>query len=180
MTDDTLVSPLEQARDEREERYGVYRDDDRAPLEQYGDVEPELVGPDGTTIDIPVTTKIDGILPWNIERDQTASGQTIVNPNGDRNLRGTIEGIIFTTQLEQLANLRQQSATVKLVCPMTEVLGIPRFVPDRLQVTRKADAGTGVYTYEGESVEEPLYTFQLQSKEQSGNNESFGEDVLDS
>lgn len=139
-------------------------------LSNLGYVEPALKAGD-VRFQPAVTTRISGTLPWNLERDQSLAGESYIAQNGDMNLRVVIEGICFKSQLDSLFELREQAEEVRVITDMTDAAGVTTVSFDQLKVDRKAENSRGSFTYQGREVTEPLFSFQIQSKENknSGN-----------
>lgn len=113
-----------------------------------------------------IVTRFGGTLPWNTQRDQTLCGESIVNQNGDLNARITMEGFITLDQLGDLFALRNSSSEVKVRWEGVDATGINSVTFDQLKWDRRDEEDLA--DYNGQAA--PQYSFQLQSKEDSGDN----------
>jgi len=131
-------------------------------LAQLGEVRPTLKNPQtGNTAQPPVVTSVRGTLPLDTNTTQGTGGRTFVNTNGDMNVRMVLEGYLFRSDLKQLTSLIRTVDEVKVI---TEgYVGRVNF--DQFKWSREEGEQRGSYTFQGKTVTEPLYTFQLQSKE---------------
>jgi hypothetical protein len=107
-------------------------------------------------------TRLGGTLPWERDQMQLQCGETIQETNGDQNIRLVYECYCTLTQFETLAEMRANPEAVELVAP--SYTGPVNF--DELKYERVPEANGGIVRGEGEN-DEPRYTVQLQSKEDS-------------
>jgi hypothetical protein len=155
--------------------------DTSPPVESVGaDDEPLSVAPPdevrgGDATDVtprigpvePITMTAEYQLPWQRDSNQTACGTTIQNQNGDLDWRIVFEGVLTLSQLDRLRSIRDQSGDVET---RSAVFGVKRVTFDQLSVSRGDDRKV-VETSNGT---EPLYEFQLQTKELDDEEGLFG------
>lgn len=106
----------------------------------------------------PIVMEAKYSLPWQRDTNQTACGETIQNQNGDLDWRIVFRGVVSRSQLQELTSLRDSSGSVET---RTAAYGVKTVVFDELQVTRADEQSVG----EIDGEVEPLYDFQLQTKE---------------
>jgi len=106
----------------------------------------------------PIVQTAEYQLPWDRDNNQTACGQTIQTQNGDFNWRIVFSGVITLSQLDELRSLRNNASKVET---RSAVFGVRSVDFDQLNVTRSSDPS--VINVDGSA--EPLYEFQLQTKE---------------
>lgn len=129
-------------------------------------ITPQITNGD-VTLDPVSVTKLDLTLPFEIDNYQTGCGRTIVDTEADYNVRVTMEGDIIPQQLGIIFQLRQTPNQLRLTWSGQQATGIRDVSFDQIQVTRRDKHDTIEY----EGTEYPCWTFQVQSKEQSDNNE---------
>lgn len=136
-------------------------------LSDFGEESPQIVSLDGTIeFEPPVVTRVNGILPFETNTDQYLCGTTQVAESTDTNWRATIEGILFYRHLSTIKRLREESdGEVLFLAPMTVELGIERVQFDRIELDRPQDLNNRPVRHGTEVIEEPIYSFQFQSKE---------------
>lgn len=140
-------------------------------LEDLGTVTPTIKTPDyyegdPITFQPPVVTRIGFTVPWNANTlmDEQGNARTFTT-NSDAD-RFVIEGIFFLRQLDTLRELQRETDDVKVITDAYK--GTVSF--DQFKCDRKAETERGTYTYQGNVVRSPLYTFQLQSRQSEENN----------
>lgn len=111
-----------------------------------------------------VVTRLGGTLPFETESVQLECGETVTSQNGDKNIRLNMECVCTHSQFKTLQGMRSSPDQIKLVS--SAYSGPATF--DQLKFDRIPDANGAVVRGDG-PVDEPLYTVQLQSKEQSEN-----------
>lgn len=116
----------------------------------------------------PIVMEAEYQLPWQRDSNQTACGQTIQRQNGDLDWRIVFRGVVTLSQLDALRGLRSNSGEVQT---RTAVFGVKVVTFDELRVTRADEESVG--SVEGNT--EPLYSFQLQTKELEDDEGLFGE-----
>lgn len=115
------------------------------------------------TLDPVSVTKLDLTLPFEIDNYQTGCGRTIVDTQADYNVRVTMEGEIITPQLETIFKLRATPNQLRLTWAGQDATNIRDVSFDQIQITRRDEHDTIAY----DGAEYPVWTFQIQSKEQS-------------
>lgn len=108
----------------------------------------------------PITMSAEYQLPFSRDTNQTACGETLQQQNGDLDWRIVFDGVVTLSQLDQLRELRSESGEVET---RSAVFGVKTVTFDQLSVSRTDDNGT----VEQDGTVEPLYEFQLQTKELS-------------
>ncbi len=134
-------------------------------------ITPKLVEKGGGREFDPIAvTRLGGTLPFETDSMQLQCGETITENGGDMNIRLVMECVCTYGELEKLQQMRSNPDNIKLVS--NSYTGPATF--DELKFDRIPDANGAVVRGEGVS-NEPLYTVQLQSKEDSENNILGGE-----
>jgi hypothetical protein len=133
-------------------------EDGRVSLEN---VSPYLRGSDGTKFDPVAVTRLGGTLPWDTQRDQTLCGESIVDDSGDMNVRMVMEGVMTASDLADLFALRFNNDAVDLNWAGRSATGIKNVTFDQLKFDRTDEDDV----VDVDDNTEPLYSFQLQSKE---------------
>lgn len=139
-------------------------------LTKFGSTRPTITAPNQNIEIQPVVTNERGILNWNTETDVTTAGETIVDTNGDMNWRPVLEGILIQSQFEEMVKLRNQANEVRII---TDAI-TTEIVPDRFEYERVGEEDVGEVTYDGQPHEGPIYTFQLQVKEEQDSGSDSG------
>lgn len=111
-----------------------------------------------------VVTRLGGTLPWDTQSTQLQCGETVTDANGDMNFRLVYHCVAPKSELETLQLMRANPNDVKLVSNLYS--GPVTF--DEMKVDRVPDTNGAVVQGVGER-DEPYYTIQLQSKENSEN-----------
>lgn len=106
----------------------------------------------------PIVVEAEYQLPWQRTSNQTACGQTIQRQNGDFDWRIVFRGVVTLSQLDALRDLRTQSGAVQT---RTAAFRRKKVTFDELRVTRADQESVGSV----DGITEPLYSFQLQTKE---------------
>lgn len=141
---------------------------DAIELTDQGTVTPTIKGDvNGTEIEVtPVYTKeVEGTINSNDEDHTTLCGETQVEKNGDRNWRITIQGVVLKQQLERLKTLRPTDEAVRVITGGHT----GDVVFDQFTWTQKDEMNQGQFTLNGTEVTEPIFTFQLQTREEGDN-----------
>lgn len=113
----------------------------------------------------PITMRAEYELPWNRQSSQTACGAVIQNQVGDLGWRVVIEGKLTMIQLRKLAQMREQDQ----ITVVTEEFGEMQVAFDNLIITRTdEEEAARVQQTEGQNYKGPIVDFQLQTKEDSG------------
>jgi hypothetical protein len=113
-----------------------------------------------------VVTRLGGTLPWDTKSTQLQCGETVTDANGDMNFRLVYHCVATQTEFETLLEMRNAPQTIRLVS--AAYTGPVTF--DELKFDRVTDENGTVVRGEGLN-EEPKYTIQLQSKEESEDDE---------
>ena len=118
---------------------------------------------DNTSVQPAATTKIEANISGNTETHTNLCGDTETEKNGDKNWRVVIEGVVLLNQLKDLIRLRPTDE------PLTVVTEVQTFTVlfDDFTWTQKSDFNTGEFEVGGVNIEGPIFTFQLQTKEES-------------
>jgi hypothetical protein len=116
----------------------------------------------------PIVMEAEYQLPWERDANQTACGQTIQRQNGDLDWRIVFRGVVTLSQLDSLRDLRSNSGEVET---RTAAFGVKIVTFDELRVTRADEESVGNV----DGTVEPLYAFQLQTKELEDDEGLFGE-----
>jgi hypothetical protein len=124
------------------------------------DISPKLK--QGSTELEPVaTTRLGGTLPWDRDSVQLQCGETVSSTNGDLNLRLNMEAVVTKTQLEKLNSMRANPTNVFIVSDAYT----GRVTFDEFKFDRVTDANSVTFP-DRVSDDTPMYTIQLQSKEE--------------
>jgi len=115
-----------------------------------------------------VVTRLGGTLPWDTDSVQLDCGETITEVSGDQNIRIVYHCVAPRSELETLELMRQETPQIKIVSSM--YTGPATF--DQMKIDRIAD-NNGTIVNGGNDHEEPMYEVQLQTKEESDDNEGF-------
>ena len=107
------------------------------------------------------TTKLNAEIHGNTTTHTDLCGTSQTETNGDTNYRITIEGVILKSTLEDLKDMQPTDEPVKLVSDIYT----GEVVFDVFTVTQESDGDHGRFTYEGVEVDQPVFTFQLQTKQ---------------
>jgi len=137
-------------------------------------IVPKLV--QESTEDIPrrefqpkVVTRLGGTLPWDTDSVQLDCGKTITEVKGDQNIRLVFHCVAPKSELETLEVMRQETPRIKLVSSM--YTGPATF--DQLKIDRIPDNNGTIVRGSDPNHSEPMYEVQLQTKEESEDNEGF-------
>lgn len=114
-----------------------------------------------------VVTRLGGTLPWNTNSTQLQCGTTVTDNSGDMNIRLVYECVCTHSQFKTLQEMRQEPAAVRLVSQSYT----GKVTYDELKFDRVADSNGAVIAGD-ENTNEPIYTIQLQSKEDNESNGS--------
>jgi len=120
-----------------------------------------------------VVTRLGGTLPWDTQSTQLQCGETVTDANGDMNIRLVYHCVATQTEFETLLKMRNAPQTIRLVS--AAYTGPVTF--DELKFDRITDENGTVVRGEGLN-EEPKYTIQLQSKEESEDDEDEETDLI--
>jgi len=115
-----------------------------------------------------VVTRLGGTLPWDTDSVQLDCGETITQVGGDMNIRLVYHCVAPRSELSTLEVMRQETPRIKLVSSM--YTGPASF--DQMKVDRITD-NNGTIVRGSENHDEPMYEVQLQTKEESDDNEGF-------
>ena len=116
-----------------------------------GEIQPEAV------------TKLEAELHGNTYTDTDLCGNTQTGKNGDSNYRITMEGVILKSTLEKMGKVPWSDKSVELVSDVHS----GDVVFDIFTFSQESDGDHGRFTYEGVEVDQPIFSFQLQTKEES-------------
>lgn len=140
-------------------------------VEQTPYYSPENVTPRLGPIE-PVVMKHTFDLPFDTDSTQTACGQTVRSVNGSKDWRVTFTGVLTLEQARRLDELRRQQTSISV---RTALFGETTVDFDTLSLKRTSEEAVG----EIEGVTGPIYEFQVQSKQDSGNSDqTFGESTV--
>lgn len=116
-----------------------------------------------------VVTRLGGTLPWDTDSVQLDCGKTVNTVSGDMNIRLVFHCVAPKSELEKLELMRAESSRIKLISPMYN--GPASF--DQMKIDRITDNNGTIVVGPDENHQEPMYEVQLQTKEESDDNEGF-------
>lgn len=122
----------------------------------------EIDGEQRVEFDPLAVTRLGGTLAFETEGMQLHCGETVTESNGDQNIRLNFECVATQGQFNDLQQMRSNPEQVKLVSRAYS--GPATF--DQLKFDRVPDANGVVVPGVG-TINDPVYTIQLQSKENS-------------
>ncbi len=109
-----------------------------------------------------VVTRFGGTLPFDAQSVQTQNGTTVTDNRGDTNIRLNAEMVLTHEQFITLGQIRTSGNRLRIVS--ASYSGPATF--DQLKFERIPDAN-GVVSNDGTTQEDAIYKVQLQTKEQS-------------
>jgi len=123
----------------------------------------------------PLVMRVSSDLPFDVDQNQTACGETIRRVNGDKDRRIVVEGYVNLQQARRLDAIRQSG--VERVEVREPLFGVAFVDFDTLSFVRTDAEAVGDIG----GVTGPIYEFQVQSKQDSEDDEqeTFGEAVID-
>jgi len=107
--------------------------------------------------------EMGGTRSGNTTSHTSLCGETTTEKNGDSAERVTVEGVLLKEQYETLKSMQPTDQSVKVVSD--GFTGTTKF--DRFSWTQKHDLNSGDFEVDGEELSGPIFTFQLQSREES-------------
>jgi len=113
-----------------------------------------------------VVTRLGGTLPWDTKSTQLQCGETVTDASGDMNIRLVYHCVCTQSEFERLKRMRSAPQTIRLVS--AAYTGPVTF--DQMKFDRVVDENGSVIRGEGLN-EEPKYKIQLQSKEETEEDE---------
>ena len=119
-----------------------------------------------------VVTRFGGTLPWDTTSKQTQCGQTVTDASGDMNIRLVYHCVCTKSEFETLVQMRSAPQAIEIVS--AAYTGPVTF--DQLKFDRIPDEN-GTVVPDG-VTEEPKYEIQLQSKENSEDEEDDNVDLF--
>ena len=131
----------------------------------FGAIEPTLKEIDGgkvvRTVQPVYVGDLEGTSSGNSEEHRDMCGNSRFEKMSDSRWRVTLSGVITRSQLNKLNKMRPADKDVKLISNMP-----PSKVEfDRFTVTQTDDLNYGTFMIDGKEITEPLFKFQLQTKD---------------
>jgi len=116
-----------------------------------------------------VVTRLGGTLPWDTDSTQLDCGQTVTANSGDMSMRLVFHCEAPQSELQTLQEMREAGTQIELVSNFYS--GPATF--DELKVDRIPNSNGAVVRGTSENYDEPMYEIQLQSKEESEDNDGI-------
>jgi len=104
---------------------------------------------------------VEGTSSGNSEEHKDLCGNSHLEKIGDSRWRVTLNGVITRSQLNKLKKMQPASQEVKLIS--NGHTGPVEF--DRFTWTQTDDLNYGTFFIDGEEITEPLFKFQLQTRD---------------
>ena len=140
--------------------------DSATELLSIGTTTPTIEPPDYLGVGViqpEATTKLEAELHTNTTTDTNLCGESQTTKTGDKNYRITMEGVILKSTLEKMKQVPWSNDPVELVSDI-HTGGV---VFDVFTFTQESDGDHGRFTFDGVEVDQPIFSFQLQTKEES-------------
>lgn len=144
-------------------QYHVQADDNDEEEIDFGDfgaITPTLKSGDYKVQPV-YTEELEGTTSGNGEEHQDMCGTPYYEKLSDSNWRVTISGVVTLSQLNELKKMNPADQEVKVIS--NGHTGHVEF--DRFTWTQTSDLNYGVFFIDGEEIKEPLFKFQLQTKQ---------------
>jgi hypothetical protein len=106
------------------------------------------------------TTKLREVTQFDTTTNTDLCGNSETESGDEQPARLVIEGVVVKSQKLQLDTLRETGGRAFIVSDV--YTGTIAF--DQLTITQKDEQNTGRFTVNGETLEGPVFTFQLQTK----------------
>lgn len=127
----------------------VLKDVDQETGEIHRRVQPVYVG------------ELDGTSSGDGTEHRDMCGNSKFEKVGDDRWRVTLQGVVTKSQMHELKRMKPADREIKIVSDVHT--GFVEF--DRFSITQTDDLNYGTFTMNGEEITEPLFKFQLQTRD---------------